>query len=294
MENKIREMDWNIKSEPIEIGLIVTGSCVKEDFIITSKEMLQIAEGKSDKFRLRESVLFSAYDNHGEKTSKSIREGKGIELNSILKEAIIENPEEIKFKSIDNFETTITEYTSEKHYYFPKIMEGNSEIYEEVSALLAFYSDKSKVKYFPYPNLMIGQKGMEDKNKDFFAKGIKAIIIGNRQNILSVQGKAVKRKFNFTLLNLLELMDSNYLKMEEGILTYKNSDSDEIHRVYCRGISLSILLNYVGINKEDADIENLKIKFDDSDKNIYVKDILEPSNKFFCVLIIEKKEKKKA
>ncbi len=296
MAEKTNEVSCEIKKTPVEIGLIVTGSDVEKNIIITKAEMQAIGRGENTEFPLTETRTFSTYDKHGDNSSKSIRKGKGIDINLLLEKAGAKDADEIKFKSIDNFETTITEYTSEKHYFYPNIHEGNAEGYEEVSAIIAFYSDESIVKFFPHPNLMLGQKGLEDKNKDFFAKGIKAITIGNKKNIFYVNGCGVNRKRNFTLLQLLEMFNSKQdstdkaiypLKMQEAIITYNNPEAGGKSTVFVRGISLEIILNYMGIKENDTTTENFKVAFNsdnsmgNSKADISVKDLFNPKSNFF-------------
>ena len=36
------------------------------------------------------------------------------------------------------------------------------------------------MKYYPHPTIMFGQQGLDDKNKDYFSKGIRMLVAGSQ------------------------------------------------------------------------------------------------------------------
>lgn len=179
-----------------EVGLFLSGSAASRNVLYTCEE-LELLEKP-------ETLMFSVFDNHGEKESRDIEEGHGIFLSSFLSEAGARNVEEIKTKSIDGFESIVTEMRS-KRYYFPGLKEENSDGRERREELVSFFKNGKKVKFYPHPTIMFGQQGLEDKNKDFFAKGIKAVIAGGKDRAFWVKGDGIRCNRYFSLDQLFEL-----------------------------------------------------------------------------------------
>ena len=160
-----------ILPETGQAGLFISGSTAGRNVLYTCEELEQQEKN--------ESCRFSVYDNHEDAESKDIEEGRGFPLQRYLDAACVTDTEEIRLKSVDGFESIVTELKS-KRYYFPKLMEGVSEGMEPREAFISFYKDGIPVKYYPHPTIMFGQQGLDDKNKDYFSKGIRMLVAGSR------------------------------------------------------------------------------------------------------------------
>lgn len=191
---KIRKV--TIRPETIDVGLFICGSEAKRNIFYTCAQL--------ESQQKPQTQAFSVYDDHEEKESRDIEEGRGFPLSVYLTEAGIENPEEIKTKSVDGFESIVTEMGS-KRYYFPGLKENSSEKRELREAFVSFFKNGKKVKFYPHPTIMFGQQGLEDKNKDFFAKGVKTVIAGGKDRAFWVKGDALRCNRYFSLDQLFEL-----------------------------------------------------------------------------------------
>ncbi len=191
---KIKNVSIFPKAE--EVGVFISGSAAAQNILYTCDEL------KNQKKEYKQ--LFSVYDNHENQESRDIEEGRGFPLSDYLKAAKIQDAEEIKTRSVDGFESIVTEMKS-KRYYFPGLQNGSDKGRELREAFLSFYKNGEKVKFYPHPTVMFGQQGLEDKNKDYFAKGIKAIIAGGKDRAFWVKGDALRCSRYFSLDQIFEL-----------------------------------------------------------------------------------------
>ena len=228
--------------DTVEVGLFISGSAAKQN-IVYSCEQLEAQEKP-------EIQVFSVYDNHEEKESRDIEEGRGIPLSRYLTAAGIEDAEEIKTKSIDGFESIVTEMKS-KRYYFPGLKEENSDGRELREAFVSFFKNGKKVKYYPHPTIMFGQQGLEDKNKDFFAKGVKAIIAGGKDRAFWVKGDALRCSRYFSLDQLFELEGNGVYRAGQASLTFADGSERAVLAV---PIPPCFWENEIDQVREDAEI----------------------------------------
>ena len=144
------------------------------------------------------SAAFSVYDNHEDAESRILRKGGGFPLQNYLDAACVTDTEEIRLKSVDGFESIVTELKSNR-YYFPKLREGMSEGREPREAFISFYKNGIPVKYYPHPTIMFGQQGLDDKNKDYFSKGIRMLVAGSQEQGFWVRGTGLRCNRYFSL-----------------------------------------------------------------------------------------------
>lgn len=169
-----------------------------------------------------EKILFSVYDEHERKNSKQMEEGCGFRLSAFLQKAGAQAVDEIRLKCMDGYEAVVPELMSPR-YYFPGLPEGSEAGRERRGILLSFFKNGERVKAYPHPTIMFGQQGINDKNKDYFAKGLRSIVAGGRDRAFWVKGDAMERNRYFGLDQLFELKgdgsyNAEYLEatMEDG------------------------------------------------------------------------------
>lgn len=189
-------MDAHFMPDTSEVGLFISGSETKRNLLCTCEELAKLDN--------LEKKLFSVYDNHENKESRDIEEGCGILLEEFLGEAGVAGVDEIKTKSIDGFESIVTELNARRMYY-PGLLSHNPENAEPREALVSFYKNGEKAKFYPHPTIMFGQQGLDDKNKDFFAKGVRSVIAGARDRLFWVKGDGIRCNRYFGAEQLFEL-----------------------------------------------------------------------------------------
>ncbi len=172
--NRIR-----VLSEKTDVGLFISGSAASKNLLFTGDEL--------DVLPKREKRLFSVYDDHEQKESRHIEEGTGVPMAAFLKQAGAEDVDEVKLRSVDGFESVVSELHA-RRYYFPGLTEGDESGRQVREPLVSFYKNGKKAKFYPHPTIMFGQQGLEDKNKDFFAKGARYLQAGNRDRAFWVKG----------------------------------------------------------------------------------------------------------
>ncbi|MCC8080441.1 MAG: hypothetical protein LIO80_00230 [Lachnospiraceae bacterium] len=175
--NQIKKI--RLLSEKTDVGLLVSGSAASKNLLFTGDE-LEALPGSVKQ-------LFSVYDDHEQKESRHIEEGTGIPMSDLLEQAGADEADEVKIRSVDGFESVVSELHS-RRYYFPGLMEGDETGREVREPLVSFYKNGKKAKFYPHPTIMFGQQGLEDKNKDFFAKGARYLQAGNRDRAFWVKG----------------------------------------------------------------------------------------------------------
>ncbi len=182
----------------LEIALFVSGSLTKKNKIYTKEQFASL-----DKSDLK-SWKFSVYDNHEDRESRRLEMGTGIPLWSVFEACEADLRDEITIRSIDGFESVVSELAS-RRYYFPGLEEECEAEKEERSPLLSFYKNQKPVKFFPHPTMMFGQQGLHDQNKDYFAKGMRSMIIGGRDRSFWVKGDGLACNRYFSLDQLFGL-----------------------------------------------------------------------------------------
>ena len=185
-----------ILQETDQAGLFISGSAAGRNVLYTCEELERQEKNKC--------CRFSVYDNHEDAESKDIEEGRGFPLQNYLDAACVTDTEEIRLKSVDGFESIVTELKS-KRYYFPKLREGMSEGREPREAFISFYKNGIPVKYYPHPTIMFGQQGLDDKNKDYFSKGIRMLVAGSQEQGFWVRGNGLRCNRYFSLGSFFEL-----------------------------------------------------------------------------------------
>lgn len=183
--------------QKLSVLLFVSGSLTKQNRIYTNETI----QKKKDLFI---SQLFSVYDNHEETTSRDIQEGRGLSLKLFMEETGSGVPEEIIVKSIDGFETVVFE-PQVPRYYFPGLLNGMKEGSERAEAMLAFYKNGQKVRFYPHPTVMFGQQSINEQNKDYFAKGVCSLIFGNADRAFCIRGTALDGGRFFTVDQLFSM-----------------------------------------------------------------------------------------
>ena len=178
-----------------QVGLFISGSAAEKNILYTCDDLEH-----QDK---TERCLFSVYDNHEEAESKDIEEGYGFPLQRYLDEAEVAEAEEIRLGSVDGFESIVTELES-KRYYFPELVSGKATGRELRDAFISFFKNGIPVKYYPHPTIMFGQQGLEDKNKDYFAKGIRMLVAGSTERGFWVRGEGLRCNRYFSLSRFFE------------------------------------------------------------------------------------------
>ncbi|MCC8029294.1 MAG: hypothetical protein LIO75_05820, partial [Lachnospiraceae bacterium] len=172
--NKIR-----VLAEKTDVGLFISGSAASKNLLFTGDEL--------DVLPKREKQIFSVYDDHEQKESRHIEEGTGVPMADFLGQAGVEDADEVKLRSVDGFESVVSELHA-RRYYFPGLTEGDESGREVREPLVSFYKNGKKAKFYPHPTIMFGQQGLEDKNKDFFAKGARYLQAGNRDRAFWAKG----------------------------------------------------------------------------------------------------------
>lgn len=178
-----------------QVGLFISGNAA-------GKNVLYICEDLEYQDKM-ERCLFSVYDNHEDDESKDIEEGYGFPLQRYLDQAEVFDAEEIRLGSVDGFESIVTELGS-KRYYFPELVSGKATGREPREAFISFFKNGIPVKYYPHPTIMFGQQGVEDRNKDYFAKGIRMLVAGNAERGFWVRGEGVRCNRYFSLSRFFE------------------------------------------------------------------------------------------
>ncbi len=179
-----------------QTGLFISGSSAGKNILHTCEDLEN--QEKTD------HCLFSVYDNHEDAESKDIEEGYGFPLKRYLDEAEVSEAEEIRLGSVDGFESVVTELES-KRYYFPELMSGWTVGKEPREAFVSFAKNGEAVKFYPHPTIMFGQQGLEDKNKDYFAKGIRMLVAGSAERGFWVRGEGLRCNRYFSLSRFFEL-----------------------------------------------------------------------------------------
>lgn len=191
----------------LPVILFASGSLAKQNRIYTEGDIQKMKD-------LFSSEIFSVYDNHEEKTSKDIQEGRGIPLKVFMEETGAKEPEEIIVKSIDGFETVVFE-PEVPRYYFPGLLNEKKEGSRRTEAMLAFYKNGQKVKFFPHPTIMFGQQSVNEQNKDYFAKGVCSVIFGSADRAFCIRGTALYSGRFFTIDQLFTINSSHTSDMYE-------------------------------------------------------------------------------
>ncbi len=195
MIKKIRCVD-----EKLDIALFVSGTQTKRNKLYCQRDFELCQDMKKG--------LFSVYDEHERKDSKDIEEGYGLTLSQLFLETGASDVEEIHLKAIDGYESVVAELGSPR-YYFPGLREGNESGRQLQEILLSFFKNGERVKAYPHPTIMFGQQGINDKNKDYFSKGLCSVVVGSRDRAFWVKGSAVSCNRYFGLDQLFELGEAN-------------------------------------------------------------------------------------
>lgn len=180
----------------VQVGLFISGNAAGKNILYTCEDLEH-----QDK---TERCLFSVYDNHEDAESKDIEEGYGFPLQRYLDAAEVSDAEEIRLRSVDGFESIVTELES-KRYYFPELVSGKATGREPREAFISFEKNGIPVKYYPHPTIMFGQQGLDDKNKDYFAKGIRMLVAGSAERGFWVRGEGLRCNRYFSLSRFFEL-----------------------------------------------------------------------------------------
>ena len=105
-----------ILQETDQAGLFISGSAAGRNVLYTCEELERQEKNKC--------CRFSVYDNHEDAESKDIEEGRGFPLQNYLDAACVTDTEEIRLKSVDGFESIVTE-TEVKQVLFPETERGD-------------------------------------------------------------------------------------------------------------------------------------------------------------------------
>lgn len=178
---KIKSIE--IAEQAEKIGLFLCGSAAEKNVLFSVQQFLAF-DGQG-------SARYSILDEHERSTSQGFEEGHGIFLNRLFARAGVEQPEDVRFLSVDGYETLVSEMY-ETRYYFPQMPEGSADGAREVEGMLSFYKNSSHAGQYPWPTLMFGQRGITDKNKDFFAKGTWAAVAGSRDRAFYAKGTGLE------------------------------------------------------------------------------------------------------
>lgn len=214
MIKKIRCLD-----EKLDIALFVSGAQTKINKLYSQQDFEQSTHMKK--------ALFSVYDEHETKDSKDIEEGYGLTLSQLFSETGAADVEEIHLKAIDGYESVVAELGSAR-YYFPGLREGDESGRQLQDVLVSFFKNGKKVKAYPHPTIMFGQQGINDKNKDYFAKGLCSMVAGSRDRAFWVKGSALVCNRYFGLDQLFELGDTQ--GYEAQLLEVTAADG-QVHKV---------------------------------------------------------------
>ena len=184
-----------ILSEEEQVGLFLSGSAAKRNLLYTCTDLEHQEKIQHQRF--------SVYDNHEDAESRDIEEGFGFPLQRYLDTAGAEDVDEIRLGSVDGFESVVTELGS-RRYFFPGLLERSAEGREPREAFISFQKNGIPVKYYPHPTIMFGQQGMDDKNKDYFAKGIRMLVAGSAEQGFWVRGTGLRCNRYFSLSRFFE------------------------------------------------------------------------------------------
>lgn len=184
-----------IMSEEEQVGLFLSGSVAERNVLYTCADLEQQEKTQYQRF--------SVYDNHEDAESRDIEEGFGFPLQRYLDAAGVAAVNEIRLGSVDGFESVVTELQS-KRYFFPGLLERSAEGKEPREAFISFQKNSIPVKYYPHPTIMFGQQGIDDKNKDYFAKGIRMLVAGSAEQGFWVRGTGLRCNRYFSLSRFFE------------------------------------------------------------------------------------------
>lgn len=184
-----------IMSEEEQVGLFLSGSIAERNVLYTCADLEQQEKTQYQRF--------SVYDNHEDAESRDIEEGFGFPLQRYLDAAGVAAVNEIRLGSVDGFESVVTELQS-KRYFFPGLLERSTEGKEPREAFISFQKNSIPVKYYPHPTIMFGQQGIYDKNKDYFAKGIRMLVAGSAEQGFWVRGTGLRCNRYFSLSRFFE------------------------------------------------------------------------------------------
>lgn len=193
----------------VSVGLFISGGAAERNILFTKEDL--------ESFPKTEKQLFSVYDDHEQKESRHIEEGTGVALFDVLKQAGAADADEVKVRSVDGFETVISELRS-RRYYFPGLTRGEDAGRELREPLISFYKNGRKAKYYPHPTVMFGQQGLEDKNKDYFAKGTRYLLVGSRERAFWVKGDRLSCNHYFGLDQIFALHEEGEDAIEQAEL----------------------------------------------------------------------------
>ena len=178
-----------IMSEEEQVGLFLSGSVAERNVLYTCADLEQQEKTQYQRF--------SVYDNHEDAESRDIEEGFGFPLQRYLDAAGVAAVNEIRLESV------VTELQS-KRYFFPGLLERSAEGKEPREAFISFQKNSIPVKYYPHPTIMFGQQGIDDKNKDYFAKGIRMLVAGSAEQGFWVRGTGLRCNRYFSLSRFFE------------------------------------------------------------------------------------------
>ena len=201
----------DILKEAVTVGLFISGSAADKNFLFTNEDLEALPK--------TEKQLFSVYDDHERKESRHIEEGTGIALSAVLKRVNAADADEVKVRSVDGFESVVSELRS-RRYYFPGLIRGEDAERELRVPLVSFYKNGRKAKYYPHPTIMFGQQGLEDKNKDYFAKGARYLLVGSRERAFWVKGDGLSCNRYFGLDQIFALHEDGEDAIEQVELTF--------------------------------------------------------------------------
>ncbi len=179
-----------------QVGLFISGNAAGKNVLYTCTDL--------EKQEKTEHCLFSVYDNHEDAESRDIEEGYGFPLQRYLDVAEVSEAEEIRLGSVDGFESIVTELKS-RRYYFPELKRGKATGREPREAFISFKKNGIPVKYYPHPTIMFGQQGLDDKNKDYFSKGIRLLVAGSAERGFWVRGEGLRCNRYFSISRFFEL-----------------------------------------------------------------------------------------
>lgn len=216
----------NIKNtgEKRPIALFISGSMTTRNRIYSMDDFTGL--------KGLEKKMYSVYDDHEEAESKDIEEGCGLPLAHFLEDAGVENAEEIMVRSVDGFEAVVPELGS-RRYYFPKLKENSEEGKELRDPWLSFYKNGKQVKFYPHPTIMFGQQGLNEQNKDYFAKGICSLTVGAKDRAFRVRGSALECNRYFSLDQLFEMYGQGKYQAQLLEITEDNGGTRKVPAVKC-------------------------------------------------------------
>lgn len=229
-------------NEKFDIALFVSGAQTKKNKLYRQQDFEQGVP--------MEKALFSVYDEHETKDSKNIEEGCGMTLSQLFLETGAKDVEEIHLKSIDGYESVVAELGSAR-YYFPGLREGDESGRQLQDVLLSFFKNGERVKAYPHPTIMFGQQGINDKNKDYFAKGLCSIVAGSTDRAFWVKGSALACNRYFGLDRLFELGDT---KDYEAQLLEVTTEDGQVYKVPGIRVSDSFWTKEIRIKDADAQL----------------------------------------